>query len=52
MHKFHSFTTALVTVIALLMLIAFAFALPSGQIRDDAQEQYSESIPDDEYDFL
>lgn len=43
---------ALMTLLALLLLAAFAAAVPSGAITPSAQRQYLEQGVDDEYAFL
>ena len=43
---------ALLTLLALALLVCFAAAVPSGAITPSAQRQYLEQGVDDEYAFL
>ena len=42
----------LLTLLALLLLAGAALAIPSGYIREEAQEAYTEEYGGDEFDFL
>lgn len=44
----------LLTLVSLLLLIAYAFAIPSPSLTDEAKESYmnESSAEDDEYAFL
>ena len=42
----------LLTLLALAMLAGFALAVPGGYIAETAQEAYTETFGDEEYDFL
>ena len=42
----------LLTLLAIVLLAGFAFAVPSGDISDSAAVEYEETAPDDEFDFL
>ena len=42
----------LLTLLTLALLCAFAFAVPSGTITEEAQRRYVEDSVDDAYDFL
>ena len=45
--------TALLTLLAALLLLFWMVAIPSGTITDEADERYQETEElDDEYDFL
>ncbi len=43
----------LLAAAAVLLLLCWVMAIPSGRVTDEAEARYSESeISDDEYDFL
>lgn len=44
----------LLALLAVLLLAGFAFAVPSGALKEEAQERYLDEAPEEEgeYDFL
>ena len=42
----------LLTLLTLVLLVGFAFAIPSGDISDEYGAGYEDTAVDDEFDFL